>query len=226
MINIAVDFLSEKIKPLPFVERYGGLVRRAERLIDTSDNDTPNMTRQSFPVSCNISDKECWDNERYNDLAPNSNYSSVFYIEQLLPLSNSGFNKQKYAKFTVNTWQSQLKLVGWLNMPRLGYSDCSISPAVIQHVLKAIDTNKFGSLPTSNDGVRVSIRPQQILTHDQRIFQGYTYQDRTDLLFEPYDAFAIIIDIQLHIQSGCLPDFDVLDDISCVDLSLPYGLVE
>src|SRR5690625_4983634 len=73
--------INQAVKPrlldLKFIERYGGVVIPVTEVVE-SDNGRERIT---FPVSCDIEGKECYERGNYFELALNDQYRSVAYWE-------------------------------------------------------------------------------------------------------------------------------------------------
>ena len=55
------------------MDRYGGLIRIARRLVEIGENENgPIYDEELFPVSSDVTEKECWEGGRYNDLRTSS----------------------------------------------------------------------------------------------------------------------------------------------------------
>jgi hypothetical protein len=214
MLQDIIASIQPNITALPFIDKYGGLVRTARRVIDASkDPSMSKMVRQAFPVSCDVTGEACWESGRYLDLVPNSKYKSLVYFEEIQPLSANGlankFPKDIRLKFT-----AVVRLVAWFNMPELGQENCSISGAA------------FGSFYTLFEKLNKTRLNLPFVAHsefvfrsqankNENIFSKYTYDENSNLLFYPYDTLGMDYVINLYIDPKCLPKLEALDPVEC-----------
>ncbi len=216
MLNEIIKTISPRIQALPFVERYGGLVRTAQRVVNMGTPDEPRNVRQSFPVSCSVSHRDCWEQGRFTDLVPNDAHKSIFYFEEITPLTFTGMSKD-LGKRDVQVWEGRVRLIGWLNLPALGIDSCQASAGAVGSVIKAIGRGRSTSLPW-NATIEFNAVQQQMKS--EALFNRYSYSDKAYLFFWPYDCFGLDVQVKMYIQPKCLPDLEIGDPIPCVDLSL------
>ncbi len=193
MIEPIINVLSSKINNLPWIERHGGLVRTA-RKINLVDGQP---FEEYYPVSMSDTDKECWENGKHMDLAPNSKYKSVSYFDQngIVKVSDS-----EYPDF--KTFEANVSFVCWLNLKKLGEAHQSgylYELDAIKTLSEKLQINKHHKLTCKI----VGLHPK-----NEGIFQKYNYADRLDLFLYPYDYFSIQMLIKWEM------------DIKCFDLTL------
>lgn len=203
MIGSILQILGEDIKALAWVERYGGLVKTYT-----------NHNKQTFPISCEVSEADCRSDQRYQDLIPNDNKKSILYFEELGSLTDQGKDNKhtKRRKFV-----SEVRLVGWLNLQSLGLTACNASDEAIRSLLPLLLKEDHiisgGLLDGGVLNTRISkIPPKQ---HEQ-IFAKYNYAQNKAYWMYPYDFFAIDIKINLNL-SLCDYTFITNAAIECVD---------
>jgi hypothetical protein len=59
------------------------------------------------------------------------------------------------------------------------------------------------------------MQPAQCEARGKDIFEGYTYADQQQLLFYPYDYFAININVSIMVDKQCLPAYEAKTPILC-----------
>lgn len=208
MIDKIIDSISPTLTDIPWVERFGGIVRRATRIIGDSPE---TFVEQAFPVSASVTNKDCWENGKYADLVPDDKYKSLMYFEQRGPI----VVKQGYQDGYISM-SAPLTIVCWLNLPRLGFSQANESPIFEAEIIKKIYFKKFevAALKISNGKFTIDA----LAARDENIFRKYTYSDKMGLLLYPYDFFAIDITAIWQQNVKCLQDVDISSPINCVDL--------
>lgn len=188
------NILKTYIEPLPFADKVGGLVKTVVFAQEGPDN---TVVKKRMPIDCGTSAKDCVAG-KYVDYMPNSKYKSVHYFEDggATPIGrdSKGF-----------TYQSNIKLVGWLNLKKLGKTGCGASALAISHILKAMPTNYRNSSPYT----RILIKAESIDAKSDAIFTSkYTYdEEKLQFLMYPYDYYAINFRVQYTVPEACLPDW-------------------
>jgi hypothetical protein len=194
------NILKSQIESLPFMDRVGGLVK-VIRKQETTDKGT---VVKSFPVDCGTTLQDC-NTGKYKDLVPNSKYKSIHYFEDL-GISISG---QDQATFT---FDAKIKLVGWLNLKKLGKDQCSVSALAIAAILKQIEAKTF------NSGVftRIQIRCTGVDPKTSAIFSKYSYTEEINqYLMFPYDYYAMTFTVNFTIPNKCIADWVSSIPINC-----------
>lgn len=210
MLHAVLDIVKDRFVGQPYVDRFGGLAIPIRKVV--FDNMGLSKT-VVFPVSCGAESKACWENGKYGDLVPDSNRKSVFYFEQLREFRPTGNDRQTLEM------SSEFRLVGWLNLPKLGHvDDCMISSKVslsIIELLTGIHDAPVGSeFENANIDVRFVSQPQK----SADLFRQYTYgNDLFALLLYPYDYFALDFSVKLSLPRGCISDFVPNSPVDCVD---------
>jgi hypothetical protein len=233
MTNEIVKLIGPLITSLPWVERYGGLVRTATRQFNANkgeDRETnPKWQRQSYPVSCEVTAKDCWDKSRYMDLLPSDSKKSIVYFEEMNGLSFIGYNDNmpKGIKGTnrVQRWQGELRLIAWINQPLLGSDDCSISAEIVGSLINALSVNA-GRLSGHPWGAKVTIEVISQEPKSNGLFSKYTYDPEHYLLFYPFDFAALRIRVTMEVNSNCIPEYTPAEAIDCIDYSSPEPVGE
>src|SRR5688572_11995058 len=130
MINDIGQILKSRLAPLAFIDKLGGVVR----VVTKNETDSNGrVVRKSFPVDCDVTNDDCLAG-KYTDLVPNSKYLSVAYFEDqgIRPVT------QDVKDFT---FVASLKLICWLNLKKLGKSNCSNSALAYHNILKVFPTS-------------------------------------------------------------------------------------
>lgn len=203
MISQVGDIIIDRIEDLPFMDKYAGVVRIARYKDPTAEG---TAKTKIFPVSCKITEEQC-DDGRYMDLCPDSKKKSVLYLEDtsLRPTKKNG-----------HIWEftATYDLICWLNMPKLGFSDCSYSGIAIAGILKKIATRPF------NSGIYQLVNIQFAGQKPKSInpFAKYTYDETiTQFLLYPYDYFALMLQVDFRVDMRCINIQDLGPALNCVD---------
>lgn len=207
LIQEAISYLYPSITSLNWVDRFGGVVQTVE------DSD-----RGAYPVSCTVSEVDCFNNQRYQDLVPDDSKSSVVYFEVLQGLSDAA-NFDASAKETRIELFGRVRLVGWLNKDRLGLTGCNGAAKAIRSILPIINKNvKPDEVDTLFQNSLIKYRLRNEVVRDYRnIFGKYAYNDNIGAFLHPFDYFALDIDVSVILPLGCEYDLNIGTPIICTD---------
>jgi len=218
MINKIIEPLSDILTALPYVDRYGGIVNTASRLVPIGETPEgqPLYDKEYFPISCGVTAKECWEEGRYQDLIPNDEFSSVVYLEQTDGMRPDGIERisggRVFYKFT-----ERLRLVAWLNLPRLGIEDCNGADAVTMGLIKNLN-NEWDKLDEPMKIYNLKTTVVGIEPKHQNPFEKYSYNEVAEMWLYPYDYVSIIIQVDVMLAEACLEDFVPGDVVECAEV--------
>lgn len=191
------------IDDLSFIDKIGGLVKPIVKVQDIGDG---KVVKKVIPVDCGVTHTDCI-RGKYTDLMPNSNYKSVTYFE------DGGVQKINDGRGDFS-FQSNLKLVCWLNLKKLGKTDCSQSALAIASILNVIP-NKFVN---SSPYTRIQITCIGEDAKNPAIFGKYTYdEEKIQFLMFPYDYFALNFQVKFTIPRHCITGLTPSTETECVD---------
>lgn len=223
MLQLAIDRINEEMTGLSFIERYGGLVVTAVRKDEIGEDQSGNplFVEKRFPVSCGVTERDCWEKGKYNFLVPDTKRKSVAYWEEIQgmkPSSREGKNG------SIITLAGIARFICWLNITKLnlnydGTQQCSIAGEVGLKVLNALDNKRFNftSAPLLNNGfVKFDLSKQ--LVKDVSVFSKYTYSDVDSLMLYPNDFFAMDFDVTIKVNKYCLNELTPETPIECVTM--------
>lgn len=194
------NIIKDKISDLPFVDKISGLVRT----ISYTENVDGQTYTYKFPVSCDVTYEDCFSNERYKEMTPNSELRSLIYFEDG-GVSLTG-NNSRYSEY-----ESRLRLVCWLNMKRFDTTECSISGYITSLIIRRLLTSKRYNQGIYSD---ISFTITQIPDKTSAIFSQYTYDESaTQYMLYPYDYLAIDIKVNYSILYNCLDDIGLTNVI-------------
>jgi hypothetical protein len=207
MTESLVETLRSRIEGLEWVGQYGGLVRTISRIIPSVEGKS---IQQVFPVSCNVNINQCWETGEYQSLAPNDAYKSVCYFEQLGSLQTADSPLPNVSRYTV-----PLRFVAWLNLKKLGIENgCNTSERIETNVMQLFDFHFQGVAAGSISGL-LSCEIRDIISKDDGVFRKYSYSDKQNLLFSPYDFFSIDIELMFDTDGKCVQPFVLQPEILC-----------
>lgn len=205
MINDIGQILKSRLTTLQFIDKLGGVVR----VVTKNETDSNGrVVRKSFPVDCDVTNDDCLAG-KYVDLVPNSKYLSVAYFEDqgIRPVT------QDVKDFT---FVASLKLICWLNLKKLGKSNCSNSALAYLNILKVFPTSYFNQTINNVPYSRIIIKPDGQDIKSPQIFSQYTYEEeKTQYLMYPFDYFSMNIDVQFTIAAACVPDWTNGEEVVC-----------
>lgn len=207
MTSDIANILKSYISPVGFSDKVAGLVK-AVTVVDVNDDGT--KTRRTFPISCDISYTEC-ERGKYLDLVPNKKYRSIMYFED----GGSRITGDTPRDFV---FTSSLRLVCWMNLSKLGKTDCSVSGLAVANILNLLPDNFNNSGMYSR--MRITAVSQEIKS--PAIFSKYTYKEETlQYLMYPYDYFAINIEVQYNVNKNCIEDWTSGTELDCLEINVP-----
>lgn len=187
-MNVAIgDIIIDKIKTLPFIDKYAGVVK-------TIRFKNAEGKEQRFPAACHATLAEC-ESGKYKDLCPDSDKKSVLY------LVDRGVRFIKREGSLIH-WQGGLDLVCWLNLPKLGYDGCSYSAIAIAGIITKLPGTPFN---VPNTFQRVQIIPSGENSKENDPFSKYTYDETVkQYLMYPFDYFVLQLETQFITDARCL----------------------
>ncbi len=201
MNNAIAEIFNSYLLTLPFADRVAGTVRAVTLVTGTADK----PIKKTIPVACNVSEPDCVTGQ-YTDLVPNSKYKSIMYWEDNGVKINTA-NQTRDFNFT-----SSLRLIVWINLKKVGKTDCNVSALAVTNILNTIPTNYF------NSGIYTRIRAvvNSEIIKSPAIFSKYTYDEATtQYLMFPFDYFALDIDTTFTIPKSCIVDWENETPIIC-----------
>ena len=208
MINSIIQAVKPRLLDLKFIERYGGVVIPVTEVVESESG----RERITFPVSCDIEGKECYERGNYFELAPNDQYRSVAYWEL------QGSASRQTPRRGTNYWQyaQRVRFVAWLNLDNLGIvSPCDIIANIILNVINSVEkgVDIVEDTPIQN----VSFRFVDQLEKSMDIFRRYTYSEKESLMLYPFDFFALDFDVTWHIRKDCVIEENEYIAIECIN---------
>ena len=212
-IKYLIDtILSPKIQPLDFVDRYAGIVRTINI---AEGNGTETGIIKRYPLACDVTGVDCANVGVYQNLVPDDTKKSVIYWEMISPMSNTGYTKTK--DFYRKKFKGTARLVVWLNLAKLGITNCTDSILVLPILEKEI-TTRGKILSGIYEGDLLWIEPLRMVNQDiNTIFGKYDYNKLKNYYLYPFDFFAI--DVQFTLEQ-CLSKggtFPILPAADCVN---------
>lgn len=202
MINQVGNIIISKLVGLPFLDKYTGVVKPITIL---DKNATGGTIRKVFPASCQTSLSDC-DSGRYKDLLPDDSKKSVLFLKDTGLRLNT--RQGNYLTFSAT-----YDLVVWLNMPKLGFTDCSYSGIAIVSILKQLPERPF------NSGIYhlVNISFQGQRPKSVNPFAEYTIDEAiTQYLLYPNDYFILALQVDYRVDLRCLEIAPLDAPVYCV----------
>jgi len=194
------DILIDQIKTLPFFDKYAGVVKT----ISMSSNDGDRSYVKRFPVECNISPTQC--ESRYKDLVPNNKNKSIIYLED----KGVSFVSQEGAwlRFSAN-----YDIISWLNMPALGFTDCSYSAIAMGGMIKRLIKTPFAV----GNYQRIMVTNINEKSKQDNPFSKYSYSEEVNqFLLYPYDYFVLNVTLEFYVNSTCFTEEALQPNLPCL----------
>lgn len=188
---------------LSFFERLAAVVRPMTFFTGAEGS----AVKKIYPIDCSTSYKDCVAaSKKYTDLVPNSKYKSIHYFEDggVSQINNNGRKDWRF--------ESKLRLVGWINLKKLGKTDCSISAKAILQIINALPSDRFNS----GEYMNIQITSISEAPKSSAIFSKYTYDEAvTQYLMFPFDYYALDITTQFTISKSCIEAFELGTETEC-----------
>lgn len=192
------NLLANELITIPFVTKAAGCITVLSKQVGE--------TIKKFPCSKTIYRKNenntviCERKEAYFDLLPNSNEAAVLYFEDLTCKLES--TNKRY-----DVWRSQIKLVCWLHLDKVGFETDVLSNYTLNSIPKKLKENDNFLGGTAKVVEIYPKRPSPFETYDHN-------ETNAQFLTHPFDAFALKIETVSYVKNNCLPIFE-LNPILC-----------
>lgn len=199
MIDTALSKYQSLITDLSWVGNYGGLTKLVKK---AGDSDI------QYPVSQNVSFEQCWNGGIYNKLVPDDGANSIVYFEQVGSTTNGeGSNISSRA----NTYTTPVRMYAWINLNKIGIEHTTDKSPFVNDLLKIFKVAKTGS------GARFEVQVTEIESDDvvKEQFSKYNYKNFEKLLYYPYMAITIRMNINQVGDLDCYAAAMTYEDIEC-----------
>lgn len=211
LIQEALNLLTPQLTALGWVERFGGVTRRVTMPFGDGSGGT---IQKAFPISCSVTEADCNNNQRYQDLVPDSDKKSLLYWEVTRELADQGAALNENRR----SLRGSARLVGWLNTDKLGVNECNAAAKAARSILPILYTkfdNGGGNAIFENANIRFQFSGGSI--KDKAVFERYDYgKDPDGFLLHPYDFFALDVEVFV-ILPLCGYTFTTGAEIICID---------
>ena len=212
MIELFLPRLDTKIRTLPWVERYGSLVRTMTTKEEVSDE---RFKEYRFPVSvdkegCSDIVKQCYQQGYYQSMVPNDQFKSIVYIEDRsgLRITRITGSKGRISEFT-----SELRVVAWVNGKKVTSEHCSVQSLVTTDLFKVC--NFVDMKPTIKGVNKISFTVEgTILNTKQQVFDSYTYNDDAPF-FHPHYYTALRLRMNVRMLTSCFDSLQLTEPGIC-----------
>lgn len=197
------NILKGRIQDAPYVDRIAGIVMTMSEQIPTENG----TFVKKFPASCDVDGVDCDEaTSRYKDLIPNTSKKSVIYFEDI---SGVKFLRQERNNLI---FEARPRLVVWLNMKKLGKTDCSISSLVSADLIRRLLANSINTATFNR--VKIDVLGEPVKSNG--IFSRYTFkEEEIQYLMYPYDYFALDLKVEFAVNENCIDAFTVGIEDEC-----------
>lgn len=193
-----------EIATLPFIDRLAGMVRP---VTIKTEQQTGSFTKQIFPVACNVSAADCINQGKYQDLVPNDSKKSVIYFEENGGSVVIGKERNNFQ------FRAGIRIVGWLNLGKLGVTGCSWSSVAVLQILSKLPQGYFN---LNNTYTKCRIASVFEAEKSPAIFSKYSYDESViQYLLYPFDYFALNLTIEYVVPLACINALTLADPINC-----------
>ena len=201
---------------LPWVTVFGGVSILAEKQVN-KDGDTI-----TYPVSV-TSPSDCPPGAE-PILAPDNREGAVLWIVETSDATS--VIDPRIAKRGGMLTTQQIRLIGWVNGPKLGEGGYQFSYSPEQDVIRVLQNLKLTNAQLTAIGIgddlpigRLTIKVTGTAEKDHRaIFADYTFGGdvkKQKLFNHPYDFFAIDLEVQWLVLENCIPAFAPGAELPC-----------
>lgn len=204
MIEILTRQWNADLATLPWVGKYGGIVRPLTMVFEGPEESTVEKT---FPVSADFHDPDNCAQDFYMDLVPDSDKGAVLYWESAGDLTRQEFAEKGKRRYVI--FQGNVRLVGWINLLKLGLQDEFgavevLTAPIIKMIDSTVKPTQFQYKGLYFHRVKWTFQGWEEKTPG--IFDQYSYEDNS-LLVYPYDYFAMNWTVSFMISLDCLADY-------------------
>ena len=208
MINEIIDSLRDSILSLPFIDKYGGLVR----IVKKAYTNEQGVYYKTFPVTCESDINDSKDEGKLKALMPNSDYKSLAYFESAgsLKVTHMSYKGKDVVKVS-----APVDFICWLNLPKFGISECHSSVFHL-HIINFFSRKiKKSCSSESFSWVDLSFNINGFASRDEKIFSKYSYGDMMALTVYPFDFFKVNLEIVFYVDPKCVDDYVFRAPIDC-----------
>lgn len=211
MTGSIVKTIEQFVTSQPFVERYGGLVRIVEAKRKIGNSDSYRIIR--YPITCNAATDRCSSVGYQSDIVPNSMFRSIVYFEQIGEVKPIGITGPKDA---VYEFSGSLRLVCWLNLPKLGIMGCNKASEFAACFLRSgLIKSHFLQEPYNSAVVEIGL--PTVVERDTKTFSKYSYPTQ---IFQniggPFDWFHMDFPFKVRLGKNCIECPVAGDEIKCI----------
>lgn len=198
---------------LTWMSLFGGIAVSVTKTVN-ADGDTI-----TYPVSVK-KPKDC-PPSREPILAPDTNQTAILWLEEASNVVAT--DMENIAKRQGRLYTQSFRLLGWVNGPGLGEDGWQYAYSPEQHVINVLDGLRYNNYQLQNIGLSSDIPINQLtvrVTGMQEkdidtIFGEYSFSEEPKYLVQPYDYFAIDLELEWRIIGSCLPAFDPEEPLDC-----------
>ncbi len=211
MINAITNTIKERLSDLDWVDRVAGLT------VPATKYGAEGQAEFVFPISSDADVVDCVRQGKYWELVPNKSYNCCLYIEQQGPVRFDSFEK----KYVWMNYLADLRIVGWVNLSKMGYTDAGKSGLFVVSIIKALleDRGVMDVVDSDYTGAKLYIEIVGEVEKNQSIFSRYTYSQFSHFLVYPFDYFALDIRVKFLVSTNCVTPPAVEDEV-CEDVSI------
>ena len=193
MYSYLLEEIKANLDALPYLERYGGLIKKG--YLNTSEG------VKIYPVGCDVTNKDCVNNKSiYQQMVPNDKLKSIAYFEEvqpLVPVANfpNGSNNRNQQKLV-----GKLAFTFWGNKKNLGLQPCEDVEIYAPHLIAIIQTMRRVVLTAGPlAGAQYDIAFSGFQRKDKDlIFSPFNFKEKINAIY-PNDFFQLHFDIVLYL---------------------------
>ena len=202
--------LMMKLTGLPFIDKFGGLVRTLEKADANIVDGVNKGTVKKIPITDDfvITKSDCSPTEKTIDFIPDQKFNGMLYFEDYGAVNNGMIRKAKGFK-------SKLRIIIWLNTDKIvkliddtKEASYSVPTAIVADILEKFELLQLKTLGYYQ---RLNIKAS-IPVPGTDLFSKYTYDSiKTQYLTAPFECIGIDLEIGFYIQPSCIRKMAVAD---------------
>lgn len=211
MIRVICETLKGLLTNMDYVERLGGVVMPVTQEV-VNEEGVP--TRYVFPITCDAEGTACVESGKYFDMLPNDAYKSVLYFEDRTGVAFGAWQR----KYNEQTFRGVVRLVGWLNLAKMGFDSCSVTDRIVMAIIQSLHSTK--PLPitvteTGWTGAQLDVEKVDLVRRGENLFAQYTWAQTQQAIIYPFDTFGMDITFTLKTGVDCVDAPALESEILC-----------
>ena len=192
MINKLIEPIETALEGISWVDNFIGVVRPIRK------------SNTTLMVACGGND--CYDRDgKLRSVTPDDKYKTMIVIENPQGIEYGSFFNRNQVEVS-----APIIIKVWLNMNKIGTTDCDAIYKAINEVVKSISDINWSQSDLQN----YLVSNFRTIPNDPQIFANYTgWRDNWSI--DPYQYFTVQATINCKIRTSCLDFLSEGNEIEC-----------